>query len=175
MRKSIKNSILITGISTVALLSFMSVNGMKENDNRYRVYAAGDVKIEGQDVDNTIYCTGSVSKVYVTAAVMQLVDQGKVDLDAPVIDYIDDFKMADERYKDITVRMLMNHSSGLMGTVLKDDTLINDNVLDREKLMLTNLATQHLKADPGAYSSYCNDGFDLHRRASKRNGLHNIC
>ncbi len=122
---------------------------------------AGGVKIDGQDVDSTIYCTASVSKVYVTAAVMQLVDQGKVDLDAPVTDYIDDFKMADERYKDITVRMLMNHSSGLMGTVLKDDTLINDNESDHNSVVLSNLATQHLKADPGAYSSYCNDGFNL--------------
>ena len=53
-------------------------------------------------VDDTVYCVGSVSKVYVTLTVMQLVDQGKVKLDAPVTDYLPDFKMADERYKDIT-------------------------------------------------------------------------
>ena len=60
---------------------------------------------------------GSVSKVYTVTAVMQLVDQGKVNLDAPVTDYITDFKLADERYQKITVRMLMNHTSGLMGSV----------------------------------------------------------
>ena len=60
---------------------------------------------------------GSVSKMYVTTAVMQPADQGKVDIDAPVTDYIPEFKLADTRYKDITVRMLMNHTSGLMGTV----------------------------------------------------------
>ncbi len=166
----IKNSILITGISAISLLGLFCITGIKANDNRYKALAAetatdeatvSGVKIDGQDVDSTIYCTASVSKVYVTAAVMQLVDQGKVDLDAPVTDYIDDFKMADERYKDITVRMLMNHSSGLMGTVLKDDTLINDNESDHNSVVLSNLATQHLKADPGAYSSYCNDGFNL--------------
>ncbi|SNU08099.1 Beta-lactamase [Lachnospiraceae bacterium] len=170
MNRKIRNGLVIAGFGTFGILGVtILVANVRKADDGLRVYAAqtasdaDETTINGweSEVDNTIYCTGSVSKVYVTAAVMQLVDQGKVDLDAPVTDYIDDFKMADERYKDITVRMLMNHSSGLMGTVLKDDTLINDNVLDREKLMLTNLATQHLKADPGAYSSYCNDGFDL--------------
>lgn len=49
-----------------------------------------------------IYCVGSVSKVYVTAAAMKLVDEGKIALNDPVTEYIPDFKMADERYKDIT-------------------------------------------------------------------------
>ena len=60
-----------------------------------------------------IYCIASVSKMYSTLAVMQLVDEGKVELDAPVTKYVPDFKMDDERYKDITVRMLMNHTSGI--------------------------------------------------------------
>ena len=63
---------------------------------------------------------GSVSKVYVTTAAMQLVDQGLIDLDSPVTDYIPEFTMADERYHDITVRMLMNHTSGLMGSVYSE-------------------------------------------------------
>ena len=33
--------------------------------------------------------------------------------------------------------------------------------MDREGDVLKNLAAQRLKADPGAYSSYCNDGFEL--------------
>ena len=38
-----------------------------------------------------IYAVGSVSKVYVTTAVMQLSEEGKVNLDAPVTEYIPDF------------------------------------------------------------------------------------
>ncbi|CAN4037412.1 hypothetical protein KMBAHK_KMBAHK_12475, partial [Dysosmobacter welbionis] len=37
-----------------------------------------------------------------------MAEDGKVSLDAPVTQYLPDFKMADERYKDITVRMLLN-------------------------------------------------------------------
>ena len=47
-----------------------------------------------------------------TAAVMKLVDEGKIDLDVPVVNYMPDFTMKDKRYKQITPRMLLNHSSG---------------------------------------------------------------
>ena len=116
---------------------------------------------ENATIDNTIYNVGSVSKVYVTAAVMQLVDKGQVDLDAPVTDYIKEFKMSDERYKDITVRMLMNHTSGIMGTTATNSFLLDDVTVDREKMVLNSLKNQRLKAAPGEYACYCNDGFDL--------------
>ncbi len=64
---------------------------------------------------DSIYCVASISKMFTTAAVLQLVEEKKIDLDAPVVTYVPDFTMADERYKDITVRMLLNHSSGLLG------------------------------------------------------------
>ena len=81
--------------------------------------AEGNVKVESaqEQASERLLNVGSVSKVYTVTAVMQLVDQGKVNLDAPVTDYITDFKLADERYQKITVRMLMNHTSGLMGSV----------------------------------------------------------
>lgn len=58
---------------------------------------------------NTIFDIGSISKVYTATAIMVLVDEGKIDLDKAVITYLPEFKMADERYKDITVRMTLNH------------------------------------------------------------------
>ena len=108
-----------------------------------------------------IYCVGSVSKVYSTAAVMQLADEGLVELDAPVTEYIPGFKMADERYKDITVRMLMDHTSGIMGSTRFNCELYDDNDTYCHDHLLENLAKQRLKADPGKYAAYCNDGFDL--------------
>ncbi|MCR5249480.1 MAG: beta-lactamase family protein [Lachnospiraceae bacterium] len=108
-----------------------------------------------------VYCLASVSKVYATAAVMQLVDRGLVDLDVPVTEYIPDFKMADPRYKDITVRMLMNHTSGILGTTLLNESLYAEHDVDAEGVLLENLSKQRLKADPGEYAAYCNDGFGL--------------
>ena len=108
-----------------------------------------------------LFGIGSTSKMFTTAAMMRLADQGKVDLDRPVTDYIPEFTMADERYKDITVRMLLNHSSGLMGSTYGNGFLFDDADTQAHDTLLDDLATQTLKADPGAFSVYCNDGFTL--------------
>ena len=118
-------------------------------------------KASGISFEDPVYCVGSVSKVYVTAAVMKLVDEGKMELDGPVTDYIPDFTMADERYKKITVRMLMDHTSGIMGTSQNGAFLYDDNNTYNHDTLLEVLSKQRLKADPGEYAAYCNDGFGL--------------
>lgn len=124
---------------------------------------AGKNDMEGEQplTKDTLYGIGSVSKMYATAAVMKLVDEGKVDLDAPVVNYVPDFKMKDERYKRITPRMLLNHSSGLQGSTLSNAFLFNDNDTYAHDTLLQQLSNQSLKADPGSFSVYCNDGFTL--------------
>lgn len=108
-----------------------------------------------------IYGIGSVSKMFTTVAVMKLADEGLIDLDSSLTEYIPEFHMADSRYVKITPRMLLNHSSGIMGTTFKNafvygnsDTKYHDSILDQ-------LSTQKLKAEPGAFCVYCNDGFTL--------------
>ncbi|MFI8709452.1 serine hydrolase domain-containing protein [Bacillus sp. NPDC077411] len=120
-----------------------------------------DMEGEQRLTKDTIYGVGSVSKVYAAAAVMKLVDEEKVDLDAPVVHYVPDFKMKDERYKRITPRMLLNHSSGLQGSTFSNAFLFNDNDPYAHDVLLRQLSNQSLKADPGAFSVYCNDGFTL--------------
>lgn len=109
---------------------------------------------------NTLFNMGSISKVYCATAVMLLVDDGKVDLDKPVIAYLPEFTMADERYKDITVRMLLNHSSGLPGTV-GPNSFGYEYHKDFYKDVLAILAQSHLKHRPGEMAPYTNDGFTL--------------
>lgn len=111
--------------------------------------------------DDTMYGIASISKVFTAAAVMQLVEQGKIDLDTPVVQYLPDFSMEDIRYKDITVRMLLNHSSGLMGSTFENSILFDDVDFTSYHRFLDNLKTSRLKANPGEYSVYCNDGFTL--------------
>lgn len=110
---------------------------------------------------DTMFGIGSVSKMYVTAAVMMLADAGKVDIDQPLVRYIKDFSMTDERYKDITPRMLMNHSSGLYGSHYANSILFDDNNAGNPDELLMELQSEHLKSKPGEYSVYCNDGFQL--------------
>ena len=139
---------------------------------QYALWQDGEVVLTGRAgnysktenralTDDILYGVGSISKVYTAAAMMQLVDQGKVDLDAPVTRYLPDFRMADARYADITVRMLLNHSSGLMGGTVVSSFLFADGDHDATDDLLDHLATQYLQADPGAYSVYSNDSFSL--------------
>ncbi|MEE3806504.1 serine hydrolase domain-containing protein [Lysinibacillus fusiformis] len=128
------------------------LSGQKGKDN---------LKGEQSLTKDTQYGIGSVSKVYTAAAMMKLVDEGKVDLDTPVVNYLPDFKMEDERYKRITPRMLLNHSSGLQGTVYSNAILFKDNDTYVHDTLLQQLSNQSLKADPGAFSVYCNDGYTL--------------
>lgn len=108
----------------------------------------------------TLFNMGSVSKTFCAAGVMLLVDDGKVELDAPVTKYLPEFKMADPRYKDITVRMLLNHTSGVPGTAYANNMGYAFNKMIYEDT-LANLSHSHLKAAPGETAPYCNDGFTL--------------
>lgn len=111
--------------------------------------------------NTNMYGIASISKIFTTVAVLQLADQGKINLDKPIVDYIPDFKMADERYKDITPRMLLNHSSGLMGSTMDSSLLLGDEGTNVHDSFLETLKSQRLKAAPGEFSVYCNDGFTL--------------
>lgn len=110
---------------------------------------------------DTMFGIGSISKMYVSAATMMLVDAHKVDIDQPLTTYIKDFTMADERYKQITPRMLLNHSSGLYGAHLKNSMLFNDNDTENHDELLLRLQSETLKSNPGEYSVYSNDSFQL--------------
>ncbi|TVY02036.1 serine hydrolase domain-containing protein [Cohnella terricola] len=139
---------------------------------QYALIDHGKIVVSGQSGQNdeqgkkpltaqTMYGIGSTSKMFTTAAVMKLVDEGKIDLDKPVVNYVPDFKMKDERYVKITPRMLLNHSSGIYGSSLASSFLFDDNDTFAHDSLLEQLANQKLKADPGEYSVYCNDGFTL--------------
>ena len=114
-----------------------------------------------QETRTAVSCVGSVSKTYSAAAIMQLSDQGKLDIDQPITEYLPDFRMKDPRYKDITVRMLMNHRSGIMGTTAGNFMLLNDRDRSTHDFLLPSMRTQRLKADPDDFGAYCNDGFTL--------------
>nr|WP_232243117.1 serine hydrolase domain-containing protein [Paenibacillus sp. GSMTC-2017] len=110
---------------------------------------------------DTMFAIASISKVYTAAATMMLADSKKIDIDKPLVTYLKEFKMNDERYMLITPRMLMNHSSGLYGSHYGNSSLFDDNDTRNQDGLLLSLQSQRLKSSPGEYSVYCNDGFQL--------------
>jgi len=75
-------------------------------------YADPDKKIPATAA--TVYRIGSVSKLFTDIGIMQMVEKGKIDLDAPVSTYIPEFKPDNQFGKPITLRQLMSHRSGLL-------------------------------------------------------------
>ena len=63
---------------------------------------------------HTVYRVGSVSKLFTDIAIMQMVEAGKISLDAPVSQYISDFHPQNPFAQPITLRELMSHRSGLL-------------------------------------------------------------
>ncbi len=81
---------------------------------------------------DAIFQIGSITKVFTTCLVMQLVDEGKVDLDKPVKHYLRDFCLADAHASGtITVRQLLNHTSGIDGDFFVDDQDHTGNLIAR--------------------------------------------
>ncbi len=110
------------------------------------------------DVNKTLFRPGSVSKLFTWVAVMQMVEQGKLDLDADVNTYLKTFQY-DDTYpgQPITMRHIMTHTPGFedggMGYLIIEDperVLPINESLDKYRVARIN--------PPGAQTSYSNHG-----------------
>ncbi len=79
-----------------------------------RGYGFADPKAKTPATSDTVYRVGSVSKLFTDLAVMQLVERGALDLDAPITHVLPDFKPINTFDKEITLRQLMCHRAGLV-------------------------------------------------------------
>lgn len=129
--------------------------------NKLYKAAAGILNIETRvrATTDSIFQIGSITKVFTACLVMQLVDEGRVELDKPVKDYIRDFQVADsEATKIITVGQLLSHTSGLEGDFYPDDTLQTGNLIARYLDRCSLLPQVH---EPCQGFSYSNAGYAI--------------
>jgi CubicO group peptidase (beta-lactamase class C family) len=120
-------------------------------------YADMDRRIP-MDPERTMVRAGSTSKLFTWTAVMQLVEQGKIDLDRDINDYLD-FRVSAGSAKPITLRDLMNHESGFEEG-LKDVLAIDPRGLQSTQTYLKRHPRPMLFA-PGEVPAYSNYGAAL--------------
>jgi CubicO group peptidase (beta-lactamase class C family) len=114
---------------------------------------------------DTIFDLASVTKVIATTpAAMLLYERGELDLDAPVASLAPEFDSGDARRRDVTVRMLLAHSSGLPGYVklwerVPAETLPATSLRARRDAMVRAAMRVPLEADPGTRAEYSDIGF----------------
>ncbi|MDR2453240.1 MAG: beta-lactamase family protein [Bifidobacteriaceae bacterium] len=107
---------------------------------------------------DSVFQIGSISKTWTATLVMQLVEQGKIGLDQPVKEILPGFKLSTEDLTErVTVRNLLNHTSGLDGDVFVD-TGRGDDCLEKYLGVLAD-AAQIFPVE--ATWSYCNSGFSI--------------
>lgn len=106
----------------------------------------------------SVMILASISKSMTAMAVLRLVEQGKIDLDARVTDYLPYFTMADPRYKDITVRMLLSHRSGMPDTPVYWEEPLEPTLNPLEQAV-RDLSDKQLLFAPGADWSYSSYGY----------------
>jgi CubicO group peptidase (beta-lactamase class C family) len=104
----------------------------------------------------TPVAVGSTTKPLTATAVMQLVEAGKVELDAPVTRYLPWFNLDDPRSAQITVRQLLSHTSGIPASA----ALIGGQEPDALERRVRALEWEKLRSAPGARWEYANDGYN---------------
>ena len=123
----------------------------------------GEADSDGRPVTpQTPFQIGSTTKSFTALAVMQLVEAGLVELDAPVQTYLPWFRVADEAASaQITIRHLLNQTSGLSTATGRDEFAASDLSDQAIENSVRALADVELTAAPGATYQYCNTNFTI--------------
>ncbi|HZG67077.1 MAG TPA: serine hydrolase domain-containing protein, partial [Herpetosiphonaceae bacterium] len=129
-----------------------------EGDRIIHLAGYGKADQSGRPVTpQTPFIVASISKSLTALAVMQLVEAGKVELDAPVQRYLPAFRVADPvSSRQITVRQLLLHTSGIPLTAC--DTRENAETLEQ---FVAELQTVQLDAPVGARHNYCSGNYNV--------------
>jgi CubicO group peptidase (beta-lactamase class C family) len=109
----------------------------------------------------SLFHLASISKTFVATAIVQLVEQGEIALDVPVITYLPYFQLQDSRYQAITFRQMLNHTSGMaheLGDYQWHAPEDDEEALER---YVRSLADEELIAAPGEKYGYSNIAFDV--------------
>lgn len=94
----------------------VAVGVIYDGEEYVRGYGIGNVEYPLPVDGDTLFRIGSTTKTFTGTAMMRLVEQGKVDLGAPVRTYLSGFKVSDESVAAaVTVRQILNHSAGWLG------------------------------------------------------------
>jgi D-alanyl-D-alanine carboxypeptidase len=137
---------------TAEYMRVMNAPGMSQalTDSKATLRTAGygfaNVDLKSPVTSEQLFQIGSISKSFVALILLQLRDEGKLDLHRPVLDYLP-WLPVNTPYGPITVHHLLTHSSGLP---------------DASSIFQSDPAARHLQGfAPGAHFHYCNLGFAI--------------
>lgn len=159
--KEVLEKYLEMGIPGLALTVYNQETG-------FWSYADGVANIEMSTplTNNHLFYLQSVAKTYMAVTILQLYEKGKLDLEDPIIEYLDyDWFRSFEKADDITIRMLLNHTSGLP-EYSTDASLVSRIIQAPTALltvpeMLSYIDGKPMDSEPGSQYAYRNTNYAL--------------
>ena len=124
-----------------------------------RGYGVRSIKKDNLVTENTIFHTASISKLFTAVATMKLIEQNVITIDDKLVDILPELKYDDKRVNYITIKNLLNHTSGLpdINNYHWDNNNQSDNSL-KEFVLGLNLK---LDSDPSSEYQYSNLAYDI--------------
>ncbi len=148
-----------------AALGILRVSQGRDDELVELAYGVLNKETGVEVTSDSLFQVGSISKAWTATVVMQLVDEGLLDLDAPIADVLPELRLADpDVTKQVTMRHLLTHTSGIDGDVFTD-TGRGDDCVEKYVARLGEAGQNH---PLGATWSYCNSGFALAGRVIEK-------
>jgi CubicO group peptidase (beta-lactamase class C family) len=149
----------------------LAVAVMREGEVVSRGFGVRDVGTGAPVTPETMFHLASVSKPFVATAIVSLASAREageplLDLDAPIVELVPEFTLADGRAREVTARGLLSHSSGLpdVSDYGWHDPQLGDDALSQFARSLSGWRLQAQSGEsgePGSAFSYSNAGFEL--------------
>jgi CubicO group peptidase (beta-lactamase class C family) len=129
---------------------------LQDGETAVAAHGVLNIRTGAPATPDALFQIGSITKVWTATIVMQLVDEGKLELDEPVVTYLPEFKVADAGVTaQVTTRHLLAHTSGIDGDLFLD-TGRGDDCVEKYVAAMADLGQNH---PLGATMSYCNSGY----------------
>ncbi|MCB2306430.1 beta-lactamase family protein [Clostridium estertheticum] len=123
----------------------------------------GYSNIEGRisvDPDKTVFPAASVSKTFTATAIMQLYEEGKIDLNKNIDNYIKPYKVINPYKEPVTCGNLLTHSSGVdEASELNGTTIDEKSIQSQEYYMDTHIPK--VVREPNTVSRYSSEGYNI--------------
>ncbi len=130
---------------------------LKNGKTTFRGFGVTSVEDPQPITPETVFPIASISKTFTSTAMMRLIDQGKVELRAPVQKYLPEFRVQDDTAsRTVSIWNLLTHTPGWEGQISAQDRGV-----DTLNFYALSMHDKPQISDPGSVWSYNNAGFNL--------------
>ncbi|MEQ8362865.1 MAG: serine hydrolase domain-containing protein [Cyclobacteriaceae bacterium] len=151
---------LVAGKMDTYKIPGVAIGVVRDNSILYaRGYGVINIQSTIEVNENSVFHTGSISKLFTASAITHLSRSKLLNYDDRIIKFVPELKYYDKRVAQITVRQLLNHTSGLKDIVNYHWRRNNQDEKSLKKYILTSKLK--LKNSPGESYNYSNLGYDL--------------